>query len=526
MTDNLDEFDHEEMDPSAPPRPAGVRENLAEAWRTRPLFKLLVIMLVVGVAIAGALGVFSGSPPPERSNLVKAPSLNEPPGGKSSPYFIEQNDQANKQRADQAMQTGSSAMPTPPGQSIDINDLTDKNKKDPLVEFRAETERLKHEMQQEKQQNAQQIQALQQQVQQPVQPVQRAPEPEDDSLAKAMQKQMQELMSSWTPREMKIVAGATPPRDATQTTTASAPLNAPGADAGAAAAAAPASKNIVQPGTVNYGQLLTEANSDIPGPILAQILSGPLKGGRAIGQFQVMNDYLVLTFNLVNLKGKDYAVQILALNPDTTLGGMATEVDHRYFDRLLLPAAGQFLSQFGSALGQGSSTTTVSDGTVMVDQAQKSMKQAMYSGLGQVGQTAAQFLQNEASQIKPLVRVAVGTPMGLFFLTGVKDDGSGPPAQPAANPLMAQGNQAGGYYGASQGGAMSGQGAIPGYAGYGGTGYGAGQASNSYGSGTSAGYGYNPASMGYNPGTQQQSNNGITIITPGQSGVGIPNYGH
>lgn len=412
--DNMDEFDQEQFDSMDEPEHKDVKQKVAEAWRNKPLFKLLVIMGVVGVAIAGALGAFSGTPPIQAARIGKAPNLNEAPGGASSPFFIEQNKAANEQRVQQAINKGESAIPTPNGANIDLADLTDKNKKDPLLEFRAETERLKQEMRAEQKLNAQQLQMMQQQMSQKSQE-------EDDSLARAMQRQMQELMQSWIPHKLTTVQGVAPKEEKASDLTL-ATTGAPQAAVGTTNYTQQQKKPIISAGTVNYAQLLTEANSDVPGPILIQILSGPLAGARAVGRFQVMNDYLVLTFNIATLKGKEYQINALALDPDTTLGGMATEVDHRYFVRVLLPAAASFMSAFGSALSQGSSTTTVQDNAVVVDQAQKGYKDATFAGLGQAGQTMSQFFQNQANQIKTLVRVAVGTPMGLFFLTSVYDN--------------------------------------------------------------------------------------------------------
>lgn len=446
MTNNTDEFDQDQfdsLDELEEQEKRNVKQSVMEAWRNNPLFKLVVIMAFVGIALAGALGAFSGSPPIEAAQITNASRINEAPGGQSTPFFIEQNKQANEQRVQQALREGHSAIPTPHGTNIDLSDLTDKDRKDPLLEFRAETERMKQELRAEQKQAAQQIQMMQQQIQRPPE------QPEDDSLAKAMQKQMQELMESWKPRSMISVKGFEPPKEETASSLVQMPASTQAAEI-TPTMSGPTEKILVPAGSVNYAQLLTEANSDVPGPILLQILSGPLAGGRAIGQFQVMNDYLILTFNLVSLKGKEYSINALALNPDTTLGGLATEVDHRYFSRVLLPAAGAFVQAFGSALGSGSSEAVVSGDSVIVTQAQKGYKEATYAGLGQVGETLSQFFQNEANQIKPLVRVAVGTPMGLFFLQSVKDSPnqgqSGPMGfteQARLQELLAQGYQQG-----------------------------------------------------------------------------------
>ena len=67
-----------------------------------------------------------------------------------------------------------------------------------------------------------------------------------------------------------------------------------------------------------------------------------------------MPDYLVLQFTLVNFKGKDYPITAVALDPDTTLGGMATEVNQRYFTRVVLcRLPPDFLQGFGSGNRSG-----------------------------------------------------------------------------------------------------------------------------------------------------------------------------
>ncbi len=416
--DNMDAFDGDDLgQPSAPgaaygddgKKPGG----LAGILHSRPMLKLAIIMGVVGLAAAAALGAFSEKSADVKSNVVSAPDLNEAPGSKASPYFIDQNRQANAQRAAEASQSGGSAIPTPVGQNVDVSELMNKKSDDQLVEFRAETERLRQEMRQQEQRNAQQIQVIQQQSQRP----------EDDSLAQAMQKQMQQLMESWTPKEMKLVNGVLSEKDKEREAQAAQQASLATQQNSAAEQTVEVDKILVPSGTVSYAQLLTEANSDVPSPILAQILSGPLAGGRAVGRFQVSNDYLVLEFNTVSLKGKEYSINALALDPDTTLGGLATEVDHRYFMRVVLPAAAAFASEFGQSLGDTESTVYISNGTVFSTQAKKGMEDALYSGMGRAGDSVAQFLQDEASKIKPLIRVAVGAPMGLFFLNPVQESG-------------------------------------------------------------------------------------------------------
>jgi intracellular multiplication protein IcmE len=469
MTNNLEDFEQPELPPE-PLQRRGVGSNLANAWRSQPLFKLFVLMVVVGAIVAVSVSFFSnGSNRTNTVGLIKPPELNEAPGGKASPYMKEQTELANTNRTQEAIKSGGSALPTPLGQTADSGELNAAAKNEQLNELRAEVETMNKQLQQTKQ--TQQYQQIQQ------------AEPTDDTLAQAMQHQMTQLMDSWTAHGIKEVTVIK-----TDEKKEEAAKEAAAAQAVQQAANTP--KTVVPAGTVSYAQLLTEANSDVPGPILAQIVSGPLAGARAVGQFQVANgnaDYLVLQFNLANVKGKDYAMNAIALDPDTTLGGMATEVDQRYFTRVILPAAAGFLQGFGSALGQGNSSVVTNGTTTIVQQSNKGISQGAYTGLGQAAQTASQFFQNQANQTRPLVRVAAGTPIGMFFVASVLDTQ------------------------AQQGGLMTTAG--PGYPG----GYTQSQPYGSYPAAMNTGY--------YNNGSTYGQGNASNIPYPNYGTAGYSNYG-
>lgn len=418
MTDNFDEFDQDQFDETEIDEGLGTTDKKKHSLSdvlNKPVVKLLIIVGVVGVAIAGALGAFSGSAEIKSARMVNPPTMHEIPGGDVTPFFAEQNDMANKQRVQQAIANQGSAMPTPIGNSVEGMSIDELSRKNALEEFTAQTERLKREWRVEQKRNEQKMQLLQQQVQQRVQQGSA-----DDSLGKAMQKQMGKLMGSWVPKGIKVITGTEPVATTEQSQTMQT-----GRDINAAVVMTdnmpPEPKTLVPAGTVNYAQLLIEANSDVPGPIMVQILSGPLRGGRAIGQFKVMYEELVLSFTLAVHNGQEYPINAIALNPETTLGAMATDVDHRYFKRIILPAAAGFMSSFGSALTSAGSQTTVAGDSVVINELQKGYKEAAFEGMAKAGDTVAKFFEDEASRTKTLVRVQAGAPMGLFFLQSVTD---------------------------------------------------------------------------------------------------------
>jgi intracellular multiplication protein IcmE len=475
MTNNHEDHEHDDfIEPEIglsdeAQHTRGMGGNLAEAWRTKPLFKFIVLIAaVVGVGVAGMsfLGGSSSSSG-DLAHLTRPPNLKEAPGGVTSPYMRQQTELANKERSDQAIANGGSALPTPIGQASDVGNLSGTDKaNDPLNELRAETEKLKAQVQQ------QQIQQQQQQ-QQARSPQQQQQEQFDNSLAEAMQRQMNQLLDSWKPTGIKSVQVIKPEDLKAEQAKETAAANPAGGTSIVNSQAQPV-KIVVNAGTVSYAQLLTEANSDVPGPILAQIVSGPLAGARAIGSFEVADGYekyLVMRFSLADKKSKDYQITAYALDPDTTLGGMATEVDERYFTRVVLPAAAGFLQGLGQALGQGNSTVTTDGTTTIASTTSNGFHQGIYTGLGDAAQTAGQFFQNQANLTKPLVRVAAGTPIGLFFVTPVLEPSAQagtafPPQQGigSANGNMSNypGTTVNGYGNANNGGAP-----YPNYAGQG-----------------------------------------------------------
>ncbi len=403
-TDFENENNNEFTEPEAAlqedgPQKTGAAANLVEAWQTRPLFKFMV--LVIGVFAVGAAAVkfFSDDGPQnEFARISKPPILKEAPGGVVSPYMRKQTEMATNERVQQAIATGGSAIQTPLGQMADASDNIAGKEVDPLKELRAETELLKKQVRE--------TQQVQKQIQ-----IQR--EPFDNSLADAMQRQMQLLVTSWTPQQIKLM-NITKNEDKKE-------------ERAGAGSSGRAARTIIPAGTVSYAQLLTEANSDVPGPILAQIVSGPLSGARVIGSFQSQmgyEKYLVMSFSLATKRGKEYTINAVALDPDTTLGGMATEVDERYFSRVVLPAAAGFLEGVGSAISSGGTSVTTNGSTTIVSQTRQGMREGMYNGLSEAAQTMGQFFQNQANLTQPLVRVAAGTPFGIFFVAAVKEQTS------------------------------------------------------------------------------------------------------
>jgi intracellular multiplication protein IcmE len=167
---------------------------------------------------------------------------------------------------------------------------------------------------------------------------------------------------------------------------------------------------------------LIEANTDAPGPVMAQIASGPLRGSRVLGSFQSSEEYITLNFTQVVIDGINYPVEAVAIDPNTTLPGMVTEIDRRYLKRIVLPMAAEFISGLTKAISDSGTTTVVIEGGgIAQSTADKNSRQEVASGISAAGDELADILEDEADRTRPMLRIASGTPIGILFLSPVSD---------------------------------------------------------------------------------------------------------
>ena len=194
-----------------------------------------------------------------------------------------------------------------------------------------------------------------------------------------------------------------------------------GAGNGASDSSSRPSASLVRAGTIVPAVLLTSLRSDAPGPVLAQIVSGPLAGARVLGTFQATEKEIVVQFQTLSKPGEASSFRIDAYAVNSNLGtGLATNVDNHYFRRYGLLLASGFLQGYGQAIGRSGTTTTVTDGGgVIITQDELNSGQIARVALGQAGSTVAADIQS-ASDVDPTVYVDAqkggGLAIGLLFM--------------------------------------------------------------------------------------------------------------
>lgn len=279
--------------------------TLGDLWRNNPMVKIGVIA-GGGILVVVAIFLFSGKA--ERPDLSFVPAGSEvkaPPGTEeSSPAYVAAVQEENETRIEQAVKEGGSALPTPIEPPVGRFEVTDQQPEaeDPLQRWRKlQEERLQREMQR-------------------TQTSEEAPDMGDSNRGAAIQ-----ALSDLMAEQMQAVLETKSVPVSMQSLSITSPsfLEQLRAQEQAALAAAgnqgQLSQEILLPaGQIAYAQLLTEANSDVPGPVLAQIVSGPLNGNRILGSFQVQEELLTLTFNTVVIDGVSQGIDAIALDPKTT----------------------------------------------------------------------------------------------------------------------------------------------------------------------------------------------------------------
>lgn len=430
FNDDLDNFDDNEFNDFKSDN------SLKSVWQNNPLLKIFVIIAGI-VLVLAAFMIFSGSDADNQSRISNAPDDREVLGGEISANYADVLEQVNEQRLNQAVQTGSSTIPmliNPEEQELltQTEELPPYQEFDPLATFRAAVQPGEAEV--VEQQEPVLVAPEQVFAPQPQRPVPAASPEAVQALAQAMAQSVGDILGNHVPMAPRItqitpadyyeqlaaaeaerLANTTQMVDTNGDGIPDTALNSSGV--GVTDDGEVIIENILIPaGTINYAQVLIEANSDVPGPVLAQLVSGPLAGARLIGSFQVQNEYLVLTFNSIVVDGLNQPVSAIALDPGTTLPGVASEVDRRYWSRVLLPAGARFLEGIGSAIAQDAETTvTVSGDTVIQETQALDFEQELGRGVEEGFREIADFMNDEADDVEMLVRVARGTPIGVFF---------------------------------------------------------------------------------------------------------------
>lgn len=466
MSNNENDFDIDNQDDDFEQEggnSGGPKASFKDTWDNNPLMK-------IGAVVLGAAVLFGGymifAPKEEGPQGKASTSIGGTDQVRTTPGTVDNVDidmrerltEQNEQDLKRSAQQGGSFIPLPidssTSEDISIPAQPNREAEDPLQAWRqAARDRAQLDIAAAPEQDSpNQKDPEIVPMPTPVRPQQAAMKM-DPNVAKALADQMRVIISAQAPAISKVkqitrqdsayavmlreekemggvnLAGSSIPF------TAGAGVGAAGAGAASGMSGQPVADDatkervITTAGTIAYAQLLNELNSDIPGPVLAHVLSGPFAGGRALGKYSKHEEFLVLEFSVIVKDAVGYQIDGIALDEKTTLAGLQTGIDRHYFRRVILPAAAKFLEGFTAAAAKTvTSVTTTPGGGVVQQEEELDTKKELMKGAEEAAGEIAGALTEEAK--RPItIRVAKGTTMGILMLKTVTTQDAGMRAQ-------------------------------------------------------------------------------------------------
>lgn len=403
---------------------SSTKGTLGDLWRNNPMVKVGVILAAFAFIVAGII-LFGGKKEiPLESSVTGKSDVTEAPGTEEvSESYRKAVEEENTRRIEEALRENESAVPMPvepPKGSLGLQEEQEPQE-DPLDRWR----KLQEERIQQQQILAQSVKPAE-----PEQPEVDTRTPAVNALSQSMSVQMEAVLQNQPikpPRTMQVstiayLEGIQQKEEAAREAALQKQLQMQ--KMMAQQHQQNAQKILIPAGQIEFGQLLIEANSDAPGPVMVELASGPLKGSRLLGSFQVSEeDLITLNFNTIVVDGVSTGTSAVAVDPKTTMTGMATDVDQRYFKRVIIPGAANFIEGLTKAISDSGRTTIEINSTTGSSQTATSGtsggRQEVASGIEEAGRSLSDLMDEEADRTKPLVKIRAGTPMGILFVNPV-----------------------------------------------------------------------------------------------------------
>lgn len=179
-------------------------------------------------------------------------------------------------------------------------------------------------------------------------------------------------------------------------------------------------------GTVLYSTLITGADSDAPGPILGEIEQGPLTGARLMGGFTTSSQGMSITFKtmIVPYKSADgtsktqvIPINAIAVDTSTMTDNVATSVNNHLAERLGVAFVTSLLGDYGQLVSQSGANTVInSSGSIATSNPTLSTKKQFEAAGGQAIGQAGEIFSQVYGNIPTTIKAAPGTSFGLLFL--------------------------------------------------------------------------------------------------------------
>ena len=194
---------------------------------------------------------------------------------------------------------------------------------------------------------------------------------------------------------------------------------------------------IIKAGDIQFAVLDTAVNTDEPGPIMATITEGPLKGAKLLGTIQTASSpyaqNVVLQFNTISLSSQPNSMQINAVgvDPYTSRTALASSVNNHYLQRYGMLLGAAFLEGYGEAVANSNSvyySYPFGGGFSVLNS--KNTEEQVAMAFGTVGQVLGQQMANQFNR-PPTIKVSAGIGIGILFLSDINPSTAGNSSLPS-----------------------------------------------------------------------------------------------
>ncbi|HTK83597.1 MAG TPA: TrbI/VirB10 family protein [Patescibacteria group bacterium] len=398
-----------------------------------PMVKFGLVGAVI-ITLIGGFMMFGGKKPQQAGSFIpRGAEIKEAPGKENvSQNYAKAIEDVNKANVEKAIKGGGSSLPIPvstPQGKIGMGENAQPTE-DPLERWRRiQDERTRREQEQksglqQKDPNAQAIKDMAQAMSQQMQSILAGIKPvkmQNHNVTTV--DKLKELVKDWKKDQQEALNEAL---GITSSATGTGTGTGPNGQNGGGGSQQPV-EILIPAGSIGYAQLVTGANSDYKQPVLGVIVGGPLAGDRIIGAFQhgKDDDYMVLTFKKVIIDGISHDINALAVDPASDYSNLATDVDHHYFKRVVIPGAVAFIQALAEGVAEPGQSTSQSTTSTVITTPKLKPAQYFWKGLGKSTEKVGDTIDKMNKDVDTTVVVAPGTPIGLIFIDPVTDQASG-----------------------------------------------------------------------------------------------------
>lgn len=427
--------------------PADRAENRSGVFS--PGLKFAILIGGVFVVIVG--GIFwTTQQELVKSNVSAPPALDATPGGDiqaENPAYQEAVKRANERRAQLAEEFGVTSMPTPEGvlqptderAAVDILDV-----QEPVVEDTTVVEAQPES--QAPQVSERRILAappppVQTQKAEPAQTGAAAEngnaqeKPPENPFTAKMAGQMAATSQSLAAKKMQSGSIESVEDPSAEVAAAS------GEGAGGNGIDPMAPENLLlRPGDILYAETISSVNSDMQAPVLAEVITGPLKGARLTGTFTSDRAAarMVVKFSNMTLEdGRVFTLDGYAVDGKSAEMAVASDVERRYIARYAPILASTFISGYAQSAAQvGSTISGTGDNSVIVE-GEASARQNVLAGVAAAAGAISEDIMEGAPK-GPKIILRDGYPIGILIVAPVSNVSNSGMATASSVPALAQ----------------------------------------------------------------------------------------